>query len=83
MGADDGRNSGVMARRVQNRASWFRQAMAGTAMVLACPSESLVPRFSADPLAKCRKLGKACGIILFKRLQFSHATLGPKPPTEQ
>jgi len=50
--------------------------MAGSAMVLQCPSESLVPRFSADSLVKCRKLGKACGIILFKRLQFHLPLLG-------
>ena len=37
-------------------------------------------RYEKVGLVKCRKLGKACGIILFERLQFLHATLGPKPP---
>jgi hypothetical protein len=50
--------------------------MAGSTMALTCPFESLAPRFSADPLVKLRRLWKACGAILFKRLQFFMPLLG-------
>jgi hypothetical protein len=50
--------------------------MTGPSMVLVCPSESLVPRFPADPLVKGRRLWKACGTILFKRLQLTMPLLG-------
>ena len=44
--------------------------------MLTGPSESLVASFSADSFVKCRKLGKACRIILFKRLEFLLPLLG-------
>ena len=50
--------------------------MAGSSMVLACPLQSLVPRFSADLLVKFRRLYRAGGTILFKRLQFFMPLLG-------
>ena len=50
--------------------------MTGFAMVLVCPYRSLVPRLSADPLAKFRGLWQARGTILFKRLQFFMPLLG-------
>ena len=50
--------------------------MAGSTMALTCPFRSLVPRFSADPLVRLRRLWKACGVILFKRLQFFLPLLG-------
>ena len=50
--------------------------MAGSSMALTCPFRSLVPRFSADPLVKIRRLWKACGSILFERLQFFMPLLG-------
>jgi len=50
--------------------------MTGFPMVPSCPYRSLVPRLSADPLAKSRKLWRACGTILFKRLQFFMPFLG-------
>ena len=50
--------------------------MTGSSMVLTCPFRSLVPRFSADPLVKLRRLGRACGVILFERLQFFLPLLG-------
>jgi hypothetical protein len=50
--------------------------MAGSSMALTCPFRSLVPRFSADSLVKPRRLWKACGAILFKRLQFFTPLLG-------
>jgi hypothetical protein len=45
-------------------------------MVLSCPLQSLAPRFSADPLAKPRRLWRAGGTILFERLQFFMPLLG-------
>jgi transposase len=50
--------------------------MAGLSMVRTCPFRSLVPRFSADPLVKLRRLCQAHGAILFKRLQFFLPLLG-------
>lgn len=50
--------------------------MAGVAMVLTCPCRSLVPRFSADSLAKWRRFRKTRATILFKRLQFLMPLLG-------
>jgi transposase len=54
--------------------------MTGPSMEPMCPNESLVPRFSADPLVKFRRLWRACGTILFKRLQFFMPLLGRKHP---
>ena len=45
-------------------------------MALTCPFGSLVPRFSADALVKLRRPWKACGVILFERLQFFLPLLG-------
>ena len=50
--------------------------MTGSSMVLACPCRSLVPRISAEPLAKFRGFWQTRGTILFKRLQFFMPFLG-------
>src|SRR5690349_3185157 len=54
----------------------FWQAMAGLSMVRWCPFLSVVPGLPADPLVKCRRLWRARGTILFKRLQFPKPLLG-------
>jgi len=39
-------------------------------------AQAKITLFCSGLLVKCRKLGKACGIILFKRLQFHMPLLG-------